>query len=398
MPSEPNASPTEEPSFWLVLALAIACGATVANIYYAQPLIGPISQSFGVDISAAGLVVTMVQVGYIIGLVFLVPLGDLVENRRLILIMQAGLIFSLIAAGLSTQPLIFAACSVLLGFAATSTQMMLPVAGHLAPERIRGKVVGTVLSGLLFGILLARPVATLIGGTFGWRAMYGVSAAIMCATLAMLIVALPKRDPKPGLSYAQLIGSVWHLIVTEPVLQRRAAYQFCVFCVFTMFWTAVPLLLQAPPFSLGPVALSAVMLSGVIGAFVAPYVGHLTDQGYSRALTGLAIVLIAAGFALTWIGGASSIAAFVAAGIILDAGAQANFLIGQRAIFSLRPEIRSRLNAAYLAMSFLGGALGSALSGFAVANGGAVTVSLIGLGFSLVCAVIFATEFRKPAA
>jgi predicted MFS family arabinose efflux permease len=388
-------SSTEAPSPWLVFALAIACGATVANIYYAQPLIGPISQSLGLDISAAGLIVTTLQIGYVAGLIFLVPLGDLVENKRLILTMLGGLILSLVAATLSERPWIFVACSLLLGLTATATQMIVPLAGHIAPERIRGKTVGTVVSGLLFGILLARPVSTLIGGEFGWRVMYDISAAIMCATLLMLVFVLPRRHPKPGVSYAGLIGSLWHLLVTEPVLQRRAAYQAFLFGAFTLFWTSLPLLLQAPPFSLGHLALSAVMLSGVAGAFVAPYIGHLADHGHSRRVTGIAIGLVALAFVLTWFGGASSVAVFVIAGVALDAGVQANLVIGQRAIFGLHPDIRSRLNALYLAMSFLGGALGSALSGYAVTHGGITTFSVIGLGFSLVTAALFATEFRR---
>ncbi len=194
-----------------------------------------------------------------------------------------------------------------------------------------------MVSGLLFGILLARPVSTLLGGEFGWRVMYNTSAAIMCATLLMLVFALPKRHPKPGVSYAGLIGSLWHLLLTEPVLQRRAAYQAFLFGAFTLFWTSLPLLLQAPPFSLGHLALSAVMLSGVAGAFVAPYTGHLADRGHSRRVTGIAIGLVALAFVLTWIWGAGSVAIFVVAGVALDAGVQANLVIGQRAIFGLHP-------------------------------------------------------------
>lgn len=387
-------APVAAPSPWLVFALAIACGATVANVYYAQPLIGPISQSFGLDISAAGLIVTTIQLGYIAGLFFLVPLGDLVENKRLILTVLGGLIVSLVAATLSTRPLIFVVCSLLLGLTATATQMLVPLAGHIAPERIRGKTVGTVVSGLLFGVLLARPVSTLLGGEFGWRVMYNISAAIMCATLLMLAFVLPKRNPKPGLSYAGLIGSLWHLLLSEPVLQRRAAYQALLFSAFTLFWTSLPLLLQAPPFSLGHLALAAVMLSGVAGAFVAPYIGHLADHGHGQRVTGIAIALVALAFVLTWVGGANSVAIFVIAGVALDAGVQANLVIGQRAIFGLHPDIRSRLNALYLAVSFLGGALGSALSGYAVAHGGVATFSIIGLAFALVTAALFATEFR----
>ncbi len=387
--------PGEGPGFWIVLSLAIACGATVANVYYAQPLVGPISETFHLNISASGLIVTMIQVGYVVGLLFLVPLGDLVENKRLILTMLCGLFASLVAAALSAQIWIFIASSLLLGLTATATQMLVPVAGHLAPEHIRGKVVGTVISGLLFGVLLARPVSTLIGGSLGWRAVYEISAAIVCATIIMLAYMLPKRYPAPGVNYARLIGSLGHLLLTQPVLQRRGAYQACLFAAFTLFWTSVPLLLQAPPFSLGHFALSAVLLSGAAGAFVAPYVGHLADRGHGQSVTGIAIALVALCFVLIWIDGSSSVAAFVAAGVALDAGSQANLVIGQREIFNLGHDIRSRLNALYLAMSFLGGAVGSALTGYAVTHGGVVTVSILGLGFTLVALAVFATEFRS---
>lgn len=388
--------PVAAPSPWLVFALAVASGATVANVYYAQPLIGPISQSLGLDISQAGLIVTTIQLGYIAGLFFLVPLGDLVENKRLILTMLAGLVFSLTGAAFSTKPSVFVAWSLLLGLTATATQMIVPLAGHIAPERIRGKTVGTVVSGLLFGVLLARPISTLIGGAYGWQTMYLISAGIMGAAFVMLAFALPKRNPKPDVSYTRLIASLWHLLMTEPVLQRRAAYQAFLFAAFTLFWTSLPLLLQAPPFSLGHLALSGVMLTGVAGAFVAPYIGHLADQGHSRRVTGVAIVLVALAFVLTWLGGASSVAVFVIAGIALDAGAQAHLVVGQRAIFGLHPDIRSRLNALYLAMTFLGGAIGSAASGYAVAHGGVATFSIIGFVFGLGALVLFATEFRKP--
>jgi predicted MFS family arabinose efflux permease len=387
-------SSTGGPGPWLILSLAIAGGATVANLYYAQPLIGQIGQSFGVDVSAAGLIVTMLQLGYVAGLFFIVPLGDLIENKRLILITLAGVIISLIAAATATAVWVFVAASLLLGLTATATQMIVPIAAHLAPEHRRGQVVGTVVSGLLMGILLARPLSTLFGGEFGWRAMYGFSGVVMCAALLIMAFALPRRNPRPGLTYGALIGSLWHLLLSTPVLQRRAIYQAFFFGAFTMFWTAVPLLLEAAPFSLGHVALSAVMLSGVIGAFVAPLAGRLADRGHGQAVTGISIALLAITFVLTWLGSSGSLALFVIAGITLDAGTQANLVVGQKAIYALPAEIRSRLNALYLAIFFLGGALGSALSGFAVTRGGGAAFSAIGLGFAMLAFAVFVTEFR----
>lgn len=381
------------PGSWVILAFAIACGATAANLYYAQPLIGPISQSFALDLSAAGLIVTMLQLGYVLGLVFLVPLGDLVENKRLILVAMGGVVVWLAVAALATQAWIFIVASLLIGITATAAQMILPVAAHLAPEYKRGQIVGTVMSGLLLGILLARPVSTLIAGELGWRVMYWISAAIMLGVLAMLTVALPRRHPKPGLSYGALIGSLWALLANTPVLKRRAAYQALLFGAFSLFWTAAPFLLQQPPFSLGPIALSLFLLSGAAGALIAPLAGRLADKGHGDAVTFGAIGLVVVCFVLTWIGGRGSLAFLVIAGILLDAGTQASLVIGQRAIYALPADIRSRLNAIYIALFFLGGAVGSALAGTAVTHGGFHAVALIGFSFAALTFILFTREY-----
>jgi predicted MFS family arabinose efflux permease len=381
------------PGAGLILSLAIACGVTVANLYYAQPLVGPISGSFALSLATAGLIVAMIQLGYVLGLLFLVPLGDLVENKSLILLMLCCLVASLLISAAAPSAAIFIASSFLLGITAVGTQMILPVAAHLTPEHIRGQTVGSVMSGLLFGILLARPLSTLVAGAFGWRAIYLISAAAMCAVVVLMACVLPRRRPQHTLTYATLIHSLWDLLLTTPVLQRRAAYQALLFGAFIMFWTAVPLLLQAPPFSLSHLALSAFMLSGVGGAFVAPLAGRLADRGYIPAVTGATMIAVALSFVLTWIGSTGSVAIMAIAGILLDAGAQANFVAGQRAIYALPANIRSRLNALYLAFVFFGGALGSAISGYAVSRGGAPLFSAIGIGIALIALALFATEF-----
>jgi predicted MFS family arabinose efflux permease len=385
----------QAPGAGLVLSLAVACGVTVANIYYAQPLIGTIGASFGLSIGTAGLVITAIQLGYVFGLLFLVPLGDLVENKSLILLMLACVVASLLLSVAAPNAAVFTVASLLLGFTAVGTQMILPVAAHLSPERIRGQTVGTVMSGLLFGILLARPLSTLVAGEFGWRAVYLISAAAMCAMVALIAFALPRRRPQHELTYVTLIHSLWDLLLQTPALQRRGVYQALMFGAFIMFWTAMPLLLQAPPFSLGHLALSAFMLSGVAGAFVAPLAGRLADRGHGRAVTAAAMIAATCCFALTWLGSGGSIAIMVIAGVLIDAATQANMVSGQRVIYALPAPIRSRLNALYLAMTFLGGTLGSAVSGYAVSAGGATLFSAIGIGIGLTALAVFATEFRK---
>ena len=397
MSASPETSARDDgPGGWLIFAFAVACGVTVANVYYAQPLVGPISESFGIGIDAGSFIVTMIQLGYVAGLLFLAPLGDLVENKKLILVTLSALIACLLISTLAPNAGIFLASSLVLGISAVGTQMIIPMAAHLAPERKRGQVVGTVVSGALFGILLSRPLATLIAGSFGWRAVYWLSALAMCAVLALMAYVLPRRRPEHALTYPRLIHSLWDLLISTPVLQRRAAMQALFFGGFSLFWTASPLLLEAAPFSLGHLAMSAFLLSGVAGALIAPVAGKLADHGHSRAITGVAILAMGLSFVLVWIGGSfASLAAFVLAGIVLDAGSQTHLVTGQRAIFALAPEVRSRLNALYLGLFFFGGAVGSAVSGSAVSHGGATTVALIGLGFTAIAAVMYATEFGK---
>lgn len=384
----------QDPGFWIVLSLAIACGVTVANIYYAQPLIGPISETFHIDVAASGLIVTMIQFGYVLGLIFLAPLGDLIENKTLILTTISAVIVSLAISSAAPNIFLFIAASLLLGVTATATQMLIPVAAHLAPGHKRGQIVGTVMSGLLFGILLARPISTLIAGVLGWRGVYALSTAAMLGVLAMLWATLPRRKPVHTMNYAELIRSLWHLLLTTPPLQRRTAYQAMMFGAFSLFWTATPLILQQPPFSLSHVALSLFLLSGAAGAFIAPVAGRLADKGYGDALTFGAIAMVTIGFVLVWMGG-HSLWLLVLAGIILDAGVQMNMLVGQRTIYSLGAHIRSRVNALYLALFFVGGAVGSALSGYAVSHGGAVSVALIGLCFPAITLILFTLELSR---
>ncbi|MET0971024.1 MAG: MFS transporter [Tardiphaga sp.] len=385
------------PGGWLIFAFAVACAVTVGNVYYAQPLVGPISESFGMDIATAGVVLTTVLIGYVLGLLFLVPLGDLVENKTLILITLGGLIVSLLIAAAAPTATVFIAAMGLMGVSAVGTQMILPVVAHLTPERIRGQTVGTVMSGLLFGILLARPLATMVAGSFGWRAVFVMSAALMCGVLALMAVALPRRQPRHALTYATLIRSLGQLMLTTPVLQRRSAYQCLLYGAFSMFWTAMPLVLDQPPFAYGHIAMSAFLLSGAGGALVAPWAGRFSDRGHGRTVTLVAMLAELSCFLLTWLGGHTSgalpITLFVIAGVLVDAGTQGNVVAGQRAIYALPADIRSRLNALYLASAFFGGAIGSAVSGYAVAHGGTTTIGIIGTGASLLALALFATEF-----
>jgi predicted MFS family arabinose efflux permease len=396
-PTSNEQAAAESVPAWMTLLLAAACGLIVGNVYYAQPLIGLIAPAIGLDSSNSGLIVGLTQWGYCIGLLLLVPLGDLVENRRLIVYSLSASVLALLLASLAPSAPWFLAACLLIGVSSVAVQMLVPIAAHLAPDAIRGRVVGNVMSGLLLGIMLARPVSSLVANYFGWRTIFAASAILMAALALALRGLLPERRPDANHSYAALIGSLWKLFKEMPVLRRRAAYQTAQFAAFGLFWTAVPLELAGPTFGLTQRGIALFALAGAAGALSAPIAGRLADRGWSRVATGACFVIVAISFILAWFGGAGSMIALLAAAILLDTGVQGNQVIGQRAIYALSAESRSRLNGLYVAIFFAGGAIGSATASFAFARGGWSLVCLIGLIFPIIALILLAVEFASPS-
>jgi predicted MFS family arabinose efflux permease len=379
----------------MTFLLAASCGLIAANLYYAQPLVGPISAELGLSRSAAGLIVTLTQIGYGLGLLLIVPLGDLFENRRLILCVMGVGALALLAAAFSTQPLPFLAAAFFIGLGSNSVQILVPYASHLAPEATRGQVVGNVLSGLLLGIMLARPFASLIAEVSSWRVVFIVSTIVMVVLAAVLRSTLPPRAPSSRPRYGELLASMGRLFRETPILRRRALYQAGLFGAFSLFWTTTPLLLAGPEFHLTQGGIALFALAGAAGALAAPIAGRIADRGWSRPATGLAMLAVAAAFLMTHIapaGSRSALALLVAAAILLDFGVQANLVLGQRAIFLLAAEHRSRLNGLYMATFFVGGAIGSAVGGWAFAQGGWMWASSVGLAMPVVALLYFVTE------
>jgi predicted MFS family arabinose efflux permease len=393
-----NSGVAERPvSARMTILLAAACGLTAANIYYAQPLIGLIAPAVGLGETAASLIVTVTQVGYCIGLLLLVPLGDLVENRALVFWTLFGAVAALFAAALAPSAIAFLTAALFIGVASVAAQMLLPIAAHLAPDASRGATIGNVMSGLLVGIMLARPVSSLIADAFGWRAVFAFSALAIAILAVALSRLLPQRRPRVDHHYIALIASLWTLLRDTPVLRRRAIYQAMLFAAFSLYWTAVPLELAGPTFGLGQRGIALFALAGAGGALSAPIVGRIADRGWGRASTGLSMAAVAIAFLFARIGGEGSMAALLAAGIALDAGVQGNQVVGQRIIYALGDKTRSRLNGLYIAMFFVGGAVGSSIASLAYALGGWERVSWIGLAFPLAALIFFATEFLPPA-
>jgi predicted MFS family arabinose efflux permease len=378
----------------MILLLAAACGLVVANLYYAQPLIALIAPDLGLRPAAASLIVTLTQTGYCAGLVLLAPLGDLLENRRLVLCTLCLAVAALIAAALAPSAAWFLAAALCIGLGSVAVQMLVPIAGHLAPDASRGRIVGSVVSGLLTGIMLARPVSSLVASAFGWRAVFGLSAVVTAAVALTLRHALPQRRPQADHGYGELLGSMWTLLRDTPLLRRRAAYQAALFAAFSLYWTAVPLLLSGRLFHLGQRGIALFALAGAAGALAAPVAGRLADRGHTHVATGASLLIAGGAFALAWFGVRGSLLLLLAGGVVLDLGVQANLVLGQRAIYELGAHVRSRLNGLYIALFFLGGAFGSAIASITFTRGGWALVSEIGCAFPMAALLFYAGERR----
>jgi predicted MFS family arabinose efflux permease len=379
----------------MVLLLAVAAGMIVANLYYAQTLVGPISASTGLSPRAAGLVVTLTQVGYCLGLLFIVPLGDRLENRRMIVTGLAFTSAALALAALAHSAAAFLLAALCIGLGAVVAQVLVPFAAHLAPEASRGEVVGKVVSGLLLGIMLSRPLASLVADYAGWHAVFAGGAVALVGLAAVLHHKLPQRVPSAGPNYPQLIKSLWHLFATTPVLRRRSAYHAALFGAFSLFWTTAPMILQGPQFHLSQAGIALFALVGMAGAVASPVAGRLADSGHTRIATGIALVLGIAGFVLPLLAPVSrtvSLALMVAASIVLDMGVAANLVLGQRAIYALGAEVRSRLNGIYFALFFAGGAAGSSFGGWVYATHGIAGAMTAGLAFCALGLAYWMTE------
>jgi predicted MFS family arabinose efflux permease len=317
--------------------------------------------------------VTMSQIGYGVGLLLVVPLGDLVENRRLILISATLSAVALACATLAPSAGVFLGCAAVIGLGSVAVQILIPLAAHLAPDATRGRVVGMVSSGLMLGIMLARPVSSFIAAQSSWRVVFGLSAVAMVILVALLSRLLPTRTPRTKMTYGELMGSMVHLVRGTPILRRRAFYQGCLFFAFSLFWTTTPLLLAGPHYRLTQNGIALFALAGVSGAIAAPIGGRIADRGWGRPATGAAIALVALamlGSIFVPQGSGVALSLLVAAAIAVDFGVQANLVFGYRAIFALAPEARGRLNGVYLSTAFVGGAIGSALGAWAYARGG----------------------------
>jgi predicted MFS family arabinose efflux permease len=375
----------------LVFLFAFCCGAIVSNLYYAQPLIELIAPDIGLSAHAASFIVALTQGGYAIGLLFLVPLGDLMESRRLMVATLVLATVSLVGASLSTSAAMLLTFSVLIGFSSVSVQMMVPLAAAMAEPAQRGRVVGTVVGGLMFGVLLSRPLASFVADHFGWRAMFGLAAAMMVAIAILLRTLMPQRHGEHSAGYRKLLASMVTLVRTQPVLRQRSFYQACLFAALVLFWTAAPIeLARRHGFSQSQIALFA--LVGAAGVLAGPVTGRLADAGWGRtaALGALALGLLS--FLPLLFFPSLGVLGLGFTAVLLDMALQVVMVSGQREIYAISSESASRINSVFMTSVFLGGAAGAAMASALYERGGWQAVATTGALLVLVPLVKFVVD------
>lgn len=362
----------------VVLLFAMACGLAVGNVYYAQPLLDAIAHSLDMPASTIGIVVTLTQIGYGLGLLLLVPLGDLLNRRRLIVGQTALSVGALLLVALAPSSTWLLLGMALTGLLAVVTQVLVAYAANLATPGERGKVVGMVTSGIVLGILLARTVSGTMADLAGWRSVYLLSAGLTLLMALLLWRVLPKvEQPVAAHSYGQLIRSLWLLFREEKVLRDRAVLALLIFAAGTVLWTPLVLPLSAPPLALSHTEIGLFGLAGAAGALGAARAGHLADRGLGQWTSGLALALMC----LSWLPIAytqSSLWALLLGVITFDLGLQAVHVTSQSMIYSTRPEAQSRLAAGYMLFYSIGSAAGSIGATAMYAWAGWIGVCLLG--------------------
>jgi predicted MFS family arabinose efflux permease len=368
----------------LVLLLATGAGLSVASLYYAQPMLGVLGGDIGASGRAVGFIPTLTQLGYALGILLLAPLGDRFDRRRIVLAKAAALCAALLVAGAAPSIGVLLAASLAIGLAATMAQDIVPAAATLAPEATRGKTVGTVMTGLLLGILLSRVVSGFVAEHFGWRSMFIAAAASIALVGAAAWRGLPRFRPTTHLAYGALLGSLATLWSRHGTLRRAALAQALLAVGFSAFWSTLAVMLHAEPFHLGSAAAGAFGLAGAAGALAAPLAGRLADRRGPELVTRLGAGLVVVSFAAMGLAPLmpphAQLWLLALAAIGFDLGMQAALIAHQTVVFGIEPGARSRLNAVLFTAMFIGMAAGSALGALALAQWGWTGVTCVATG------------------
>lgn len=385
-----NNSPLTPLVLW---TMTISTGLCVANLYYCQPLLHQMQTSFGATEQQVGWIPTLTQVGYALGMLFFVPLGDLFEKRKLIFLSTLISAICLVAMALAPNIYIGIVMSLLLGLATMTPQFIIPFAAHLAPPKKRGQILGTVMSGLLIGILLARTVAGFLGAAFGWRAMFGSAAVLLFILSLLLRTLLPTDEPTYKGTYASLLKSITALVKELPTLREAMVFGGMLFAAFSAFWATLIHLMETPDFNLGARTVGLFGILGASGALAAPILGRWADRRSRRMMIGYGILLNIIAFVIFGVWGGTSLVALSLGVLVMDVGIQGAHVSNQTRIFALNPEARSRINTAYMFAYFMGGAAGSLIASYAWSSYQWTGVCVAALAFLSIAGL---THFFNP--
>lgn len=375
----------------LILVLAIACGLTVANLYYIQPLLGDISKTFHVNQLSISFAATLTQIGYALGMIFILPLGDIKEKRSLILIMLSLSTISLISMFLSSNIYILIISSFAVGFTSIIPQLIIPLAAELSTPNKRGEIIGTIMSGLLIGILLSRTVGGLLGNYLGWKSVYFIAAIIMISLIIILRKMIPLSKPTSKIKYTKLLKSMIDLLRTETVLRQASINGALMFAAFSAFWTSLIFLLESSHYNMGAEAAGLLGLVGVVGALAAPLVGKLSDKKGSIFIIEICIIIVILAYVSFFIFG-FNICGLILGIILLDLGVQSCNVSNQARIHALNEENRNRLNTIYMVSFFLGGAIGSFFASYSYSIFGWYGVCTFGIITQIIAFTIHKTR------
>ena len=381
----------------LIVLMSIATGLAVASNYYAQPLLDTIANAFSLSINQAGFIVTAAQLGYAAGLLLLVPLGDMFERRGLIVFMTLLAAGGMMITALSQTLWVMILGTALTGLFSVVAQILVPLAATLAEPEKRGKVVGTIMSGLLLGILLARTVAGLLANIGGWRTVYWVASVLMIVMAFALWRGLPKVKSESHLNYPQLLSSVFGLFIKNPLLRTRAMLGCLTFANFSILWTSMAFLLAAPPFNYSDGVIGLFGLAGAAGALGARPAGGFADKGKSHHTTTFGLLLLLLSWLAIWFGHTSVLALIIGI-LVLDLTVQGVHITNQTVIYRIHPDARNRLTAGYMTSYFIGGAAGSLISASAWQHGGWAGVCLAGATIALVNLLVWWRGFHRQEA
>lgn len=387
---------TGSPALFAVIGASAALFA--ANLYYAQPLITTIASEFGLKPEFAGSVVSASQFGYGLGLFLLVPLADMVENRRLVLVCSALTLAGIVGVATAGSAMAFLGFALVVGIFSSGAQILIPYLSHLIPAAQRGRILGSIMAGILTSIMLARPAALFVAAAWGWRTVYWLSAMATLSLAAMLARLMPPRQPRERIHYLRTLSTMFTLFACEPRVRWRTVYQAVLFAAFTMFWAVMPIML-AQHYGFEKATIGLFSLVGAGGVLAAPLAGRIADRGRSWEGTVLASIVLAAAFLLSsWSIHMGIPLALAATALLIDGSIQVSQMLSRVVVLDVAPDIRGRINALYMTIVYISGAFGSMLGVSLYVGWGWSAVTTVGVvaGFA-VCLGSLVERSKRPA-